>query len=58
MSTQHFFLSSPAAALPERLLEAFAGIKTLNADALLARLPELSTEQSLVWLSSTDAQWQ
>jgi DNA-binding NarL/FixJ family response regulator len=58
MSTQHFFLSGPAAALPERLLEAFAGIKTLNADALLARLPKLSAEQSLVWLSSTDAQWQ
>lgn len=57
MSTQHFFLSSPAAALPERLLEAFAGIKTLNADALLARLPGLSTEKSLVWLSNTDAQW-
>lgn len=57
MSTQHFFLSSQAAALPERLLAAFAGIKTLNADALLARLPKLSAEQSLVWLSSTDAQW-
>lgn len=58
MSTQHFFLSSAVSALPERLLEAFAGIKTLNADDLLARLPKLSAEQSLVWLSSTDVQWQ
>ena len=58
MSTQHFFLSSPAAALPERLLEAFAGIKTLNTDTLLARLPKLTAEQSLVWLSSADDHWQ
>ena len=57
MSTQHFFLSSPAAAVPERLLEAFAGIKPLNAEALLARLPLLPAAQSLVWLSSTDDQW-
>lgn len=57
MSTQHFFLSSAASALPERLLEAFAGITPLNADVLLARLPALPAEQSLVWLSSTDAQW-
>lgn len=57
MSTQHFFLSSPGSALPERLLEAFAGIKPLNADALLARLASLPAAQSLVWLSSTDAQW-
>lgn len=57
MSTQHFFLSSAAAALPERLREAFAGIKPLNAEALLARLPELHAAQSLVWLSSADAQW-
>ncbi|WP_296495116.1 response regulator transcription factor [Rhodoferax sp.] len=54
MSTQHFFLSSPAAALPERLHEAFPGITSLNAEALLARLPAL---QSLVWLSSADSQW-
>lgn len=57
MSTQHFFLSSPAATLPERLLEAFTGITPLNADALLTRLPALPAVQSLVWLSSTDEQW-
>ena len=57
MSTQHFFLSSPASALPERLREAFADIAPLNADALLARLPALPAAQSLVWLSATDVQW-
>lgn len=57
MSTQHFFLSSPVAALPERLHEAFADITQLDAEALLARLPELPAAQSLVWLSSADAQW-
>ena len=57
MSTQHFFLSSPAAAVPERLREAFKGVKPLNAEALLARLPLLPAAQSLVWLSSADDQW-
>jgi DNA-binding NarL/FixJ family response regulator len=57
MSTQHFFLSSPASALPERLLEAFSDITPLNADALLARLPELPAAQSLFWLTSADEQW-
>lgn len=57
MSTQHFFFSSPAAALPERLHEAFPGITPLSADALLARLPALSALGSLIWLSSADAQW-
>lgn len=57
MSTQHFFLSSPASTLPERLHEAFADIAPLSADALLARLPALPAAQSLIWLSATDAQW-
>lgn len=57
MSTQHFFLSSPASALPERLLEAFSGITPLNADALLTRLPALAAAQSLLWLSSADEHW-
>lgn len=57
MSTQHFFLSSPDSALPERLLEAFADIAPLNASALLARLPAVPAAQSLIWLSNTDAQW-
>lgn len=57
MSTQHFFLTGPASALPERLREAFADIAPLSADALLARLPALPAAQSLIWLSATDAQW-
>jgi two-component system, NarL family, nitrate/nitrite response regulator NarL len=57
MTIQHFFLSSPAAALPERLLEAFNDISPLTVDALLARLPALAGAQSLVWLSNADAQW-
>lgn len=57
MSTQHFFLSSAASALPERLREAFADIAPLHADDLLARLPALPATQSLVWLSNTDEQW-
>jgi len=57
MSTQHFFLSGSVTALPERLLEAFASIQSLDAEALLARLPGLPAAQSLVWLSSADAQW-
>ena len=57
MSTQHFFLSSPTAAVPERLLEAFTGIRPLNAEALLAQMPLLPAAQSLVWLSSSDDQW-
>ena len=57
MSTQHFFLSSPAAAVPERLREAFKGVKPLNAEALLARLPLLPAAQSLVWLSGADDHW-
>ncbi|MDP3336010.1 MAG: response regulator transcription factor [Rhodoferax sp.] len=57
MSTQHFFLSSPASTLPERLREAFADIAPLSAEALLARLPALPAAQSLIWLSATDAQW-
>jgi DNA-binding NarL/FixJ family response regulator len=57
MSTQHFFLSSPDSTLPERLREAFADIAPLSAAALLARLPALPAAQSLLWLSSNDAQW-
>lgn len=57
MSTQHFFLSSATAALPDRLRQAFADITPLDVEALLARLPGLPAAQSLVWLSSTDAQW-
>lgn len=57
MSVQHFFLASPAATLPDRLHEAFAGIKSLSLDDLMARLPLLPAAQSLVWLSSADTQW-
>ncbi|HSO45859.1 MAG TPA: DNA-binding response regulator, partial [Rhodoferax sp.] len=58
MKMQHFFLSGPGAALPDRLREAFADITQLTADALLARLPGLTVaQQNLLWLSSSDAQW-
>lgn len=57
MSTQHFFLSSPTSAVPARLREAFAGIMSLDAAALMARLPGLPAAQSLLWLSSADEQW-
>lgn len=57
MSTQHFFLSSAQAPLPERLSVAFPVVQALDAAALLAQLPVQSTESCLVWLSSADAQW-
>lgn len=57
MSTQHFFLASPASVLPVRLREAFADIAQINADALLARLPALPAAQNLLWMSSAEAQW-
>jgi len=58
MSTQHFFLSTKASVLPERLHEAFADIQPLDADALLARVAELPAASCLVWLSNSDADWQ
>ena len=57
MSTQHFYLSSPAASLPERLSEAFPAVQALDAAALLAQLNVQSAGSCLVWLSSADAQW-
>ena len=57
MSTQHFFLSSAQAPLPERLSEAFPAVQALDAAALLARLPGHTIVSTLVWLSAADAQW-
>lgn len=57
MSTQHLFLSSPVAPLPERLREAFPDVQTLEASALLTRLPGQPAAQSLTWLSAANPQW-
>jgi len=57
MTTQHFFLSSAAAPLPERLRQAFAQLQELTAVDLQARCAGLVPSHSMVWLSSADAQW-
>lgn len=57
MMTQHFFLSSAAALLPERLRQAFAPVQALAAAALQARCASLPATGYLVWLSSADPQW-
>ncbi len=57
MSVQHLFLASPAATLPDRLLEAFAGIKSLSLDDVLGQLASQPAGQWLLWLSSADARW-
>jgi len=57
MNTQHLFLSSPAAPVPERWREAFPAGQALAAVALQARLRGQPAAASLVWLSSADAQW-
>lgn len=57
MTTQHLFLSSAAAPLPARLRQAFAQLQELTADDLQACCAGLAPSQSMVWLSSADAQW-
>lgn len=57
MSTQHFFFSTATATVPARWLEAFADGQALSALNLLARLRGQAPDQSMVWLSSADAQW-
>jgi DNA-binding NarL/FixJ family response regulator len=57
MRTQHLFLSSPVAHVPDRLHEAFADIQALDAAALLVRLAGLPAASCLVWLSNADPQW-
>jgi DNA-binding NarL/FixJ family response regulator len=57
MTTQHFFLTSATAGVPDRWRQAFQGGQALNAQALLSRLREQSPAQCMVWLSSADAQW-
>ena len=57
MKTHHLFLSR-AAAMPERLREAFPGVQALAPAALQARCASLPGTQCLVvWLSSADAHW-
>ena len=57
MKTQHVFLSSPAAPVPERWREAFSTGKALAAAAMQTHLRDKPPAQYMVWLSSTDAQW-
>jgi two-component system nitrate/nitrite response regulator NarL len=57
MTTQHLFLTSAAAPVPDRWRQAFQTGQVFNASALLTRLREQSSAQYLVWLSSADAQW-
>ena len=54
---EHFFLTSPAAPVPERLRQAFPELQALAVAALQTRLRGRSPLQSLVWLSSADGQW-
>ena len=51
---EHFFLTSPAAPVPERLRQAFPELQALAVAALQTRLRGRSPLQSLVWLSSAD----
>ena len=57
MSIEHLFLSSPAAPVPGRWSEAFPAGQVHRASALLARLQGQQSSNSLVWLSTADAQW-
>ncbi len=57
MNTEHFFLSSPAAPVPERWREAFPAGQTLTASALQSRLRGQPAAACLIWLTSADAQW-
>ena len=54
---QHFFLSSTAAAVPQRWREAFARGEALDALALMARLKGQPAQQCMVWLMAGNAQW-
>ena len=56
MKAQHFFLSR-AAAVPERLREAFPDVLALAATALQVRCASLPVTEYLVWLCSSDALW-
>lgn len=64
MMTQHLYLCSADAPTPERLLEAFPDLQSLDLPALLARygthcLPDAGADlvPCLVWLSASAAQW-
>ena len=57
MKTQHFFLCSASAPVPDRWRRAFADGQALDAPALLQRLRSEAPAQSMIWLSTADAQW-
>ena len=57
MTTQHLFLTSASASVPERWREAFQAGQALNAAVLETRLRDQSSAQCIVWLSNADAQW-
>lgn len=57
MNIEHFFLARPATPAPDRLRQAFPKLQALTGEALLTHLRGQSPQQSLVWLSSADAQW-
>jgi two-component system nitrate/nitrite response regulator NarL len=57
MITQHFFLTSATAVVPDRWRQAFQAGQAHNVEALLARLRVQSSAQCMVWQSSADAQW-
>lgn len=57
MTTEHFFLTSSSAPVPDRWREAFPDGQALEASALQSRLHGRAPTQWMVWLSSTDAQW-
>lgn len=57
MTTQHLFLTSAAAGLPDRWRQAFPAGQGLNATALQTRLQDQSSAPYMVWLSSADVRW-
>lgn len=57
MTTEHLFLASSPATVPARWREAFPEGRVLDAGSLLSKLGGQHSAQSLVWLSSADAQW-
>ena len=57
MTTQHIFLTSAAAGVPDRWHQAFQAGQAYDVEALMSHLRDQSSAQCMVWLSSADAQW-
>ena len=57
MKTEHFFLASPSAAVPERWADAFPLGRGLNAAELMDWVRGHDISHSLVWLSAVDVKW-